>query len=319
MVGYRAAPTRHPGYSRVGLGLLVLGLLLPWAATSATAKEKLLPANVSQMNRTDQRGFQWDPTLQGIISDGTSDCFDSGLILKVNGGDFNPTSAPLQTADGLEFVLFGTIGQIGIVRRLRLDPAVGAMRYVELLENNSKREVRVTVEVHSQLGGSAAMIQTDQGRAIVNGQLEKGETTVVGLHHGGSRPSVMFQLRGARTKDSPVVSVRDNRYFVFTWTVSIPAGRSTAILHSVAQRRWSTPPNAKDYKAELDPLLDPKWSASLPSAVRSVLVNHASSGGASSTLTGKTLAHQEVLGLARSYEVERESDAIVFLERDKPL
>jgi hypothetical protein len=313
----RSSTPGSPTLAIVFLPLLALVLVL--LGGTASAKEKLIKAQPAQMAKTDQRGFNWDPNIQGVLNDGTSDCFDGAMSLKVNGGAFTPTKPPMQTTDGQEYVLSGAVGQIAITRRIRIDPVVGAARYVEVFENKSKRSVRVTAAVHSTLGSSAAGVMTNRSRAVMAGQLQKGETAIFAMHNGGSRPSVIFQLRGAHSKNVPVVTVSNNRQFNITWTLSIPAGRTTAILHSVAQRRWGSPPNAKAMEAELKPMLDAKWAKSLPTALRAVIANHSGATATDGSLTAPALAHEEVLALAKAYEVERGKNATVLIERDKPL
>lgn len=288
-------------------------------ASEATAKEKLVPVAQGQMQRSDQLGFNWDPNAAGVIRDGSNDCFDGAMNLKVNGGPYKSTQAAMQTKDGTEFVLRGQVGDIAVTRRVRLDLVKGAARYVEVLQNKSKRAVTVTLEVTSQLGSSCQTVLTDQGRGVLNGPLEKGESGVIAVHGGGSRPSVLFQLRSPRSKVVPQVQVTNNRSFAFTWTVKIPAGKSAAVLHSVAQRRWSGPPMGKQLKAEFDPFLDRKWAGGLPAAVRSALINHAGSAGGTEALTATQAADEAIKEVARAYDVERGDDSVVLIERDKPL
>ncbi len=296
-----------------------LAALLLALGPDAAAKEKLSPLAAGQMNRSDQLGFNWDPNNQGVIRDGTNDCFDGAMNLRVNGGDFRASQPPMQTKDGLEFVLAGAIGDIGITRRVRLDLAKGAARYVEVLHNKSRRAVTVTLEVKSMLGSSCQTVVTDLGRGVLNGALEKRETGVIAVHGGGSRPGVLFQLRTARSKVVPQVSVQNNRTFAFTWVVKIGAGKTAAVLHSVAQRRWNGPPVGKLLQAEFKPFLDRKWAAGLPSAVRGALVNHQGSGGGAAALTKAVAADTQIKEVAQAYDVERGAESVVLIERDKPL
>jgi hypothetical protein len=211
------------------------------------------------------------------------------------------------------------VGDIAVTRRIRVDLVKGAARYVEVLQNKSRRAVTVTLELTSMLGSSCQTVVTDQGRGVLNGPLAKGESGVIAVHGGGSRPGVLFQLRSPRSKVIPQIQVQNNRTFVVTWIVKIPAGKSAAVLHSVAQRRWNGPPMGKLLKAEFEPFLDRKWAVGLPSAVRSALVNHAGSGGGTASLAVTQPADEAIKEVARAYDVERGEDSIVLIEKDKPL
>ncbi|MDJ0520789.1 MAG: hypothetical protein QNJ90_01805 [Planctomycetota bacterium] len=310
---------RGPVAALLVLSLLSAALLLGPVVRPAEAKEKLKPLATNQMNRGDQLGFNWDPNTQGVIRDGTNDCFDGAMNMKVNGGDFRASGPPMQTKDGGEYVLRGAVGDIAITRRIRLDLVKGAARYVEVLQNKSKRAVTVTLEMRSMLGSSCQQVMTDQGRGVLNGPLEKKESGLIAVHGGGSRPSVLFQLRTPRSKVVPQIQVKSNRTFTFTWVVKIAAGKSAAVLHSVAQRRWGGPPMGKQLKAEFEPFLERKWAAGLPGAVRSALVNHVGSAGGTASLSANRPADQAIREVAAAYEVERGDDSVVLIERDKPL
>ena len=106
-------PFSLPRQFVAGTLFLLTGLLL-----SQAADEALVPARFNPL--TDSRGNRWDINPSGAISDGTNDCFDNGLALRVNGGDV-PFSRPMMTNGGAEYVLTGRSGSLTITRRIRLD------------------------------------------------------------------------------------------------------------------------------------------------------------------------------------------------------
>ena len=103
----------------------VATLLLATSAARCPAvsppAQRLVPAAYGA--RTDSQGFSWDINQQGSIDDGTNDCFDGGLILTVNGQQFQ-TQQSQMTADGSELVLTakrfdaGEAVSIGMVNRV---------------------------------------------------------------------------------------------------------------------------------------------------------------------------------------------------------
>ncbi len=319
--GAQAPAARH-GFRRtlstLTLALLAL-VLLPHPGQEAQAAEKLTPANASQLSRSDQRGFNWDLNVQGVIRDGTNDCFDGAMSLKVNRGAYGSNQAAMQTKSGEELVLQGALGDIAITRRVRLDPALGAVRYVEHLHNKSKKTVTVAVEVTTRLGSSAQTVRTSAGRGFTGGTLEKAETGLIAVHAGGSRPGVLFQLTTPKGQHAPRITVQSNRTFKFTWNLTIAGGQNAAVLHSIAQRRWNGPPLGQPLLDEFKPLLTRTWTADLPKSVRNVLLNHRGVAGASATMTSATSAGDAIKEIAKAYDVDRGEAAVLFIEKDKPL
>jgi len=308
------------GHARRRLLVGLVAILLTLGAVSpgpAGAEEQLTPVAPDHLDRSDQLGYQWDPNVQGVLRDGTNDCFDAAMSLRVGGSSFTGNET-LQTKDGEELVLRGSAGDIAVTRRIRIDLVKGAARYVEVLENKSARSVTTTVEVRTNLGSSAQAVVSDKGRGVLNGPLEKDEVGVVAVQGGGPRPGVLFQLRTPRSNVSPEITVANNRAFTFMWTVEVPAGEAIAFVHTVAQRRWNGPPAGTALEAEFKPFLERTWLAGLPSTVRAAVVNHSGAEGPTA-LVRREPADESIKALAEAYDVKRGEEAVVFFEKEAPL
>lgn len=218
---------------------LATGLLQSWGADEA-----LIPARFNPL--TDNRGNRWDINPSGAISDGTNDCFDNGLTLRVNGGEIS-FSRPMMTADGMEYVFSGRRGNLSVIRRIRLDAGNGALRYLEIFENTGTSPVRLPVTVHTDLGGNAMQI-TDTKDKLFFGNLQKDEGAFIAMQSGGGRPGVVFLVADPKAKVKPTIQIRDNRTFEVNYTLEVPSKSSTAIVHYVAQRLNAS---AQDGKALL--------------------------------------------------------------------
>ena len=159
----RRSPGWHPAFAALLIGALFAG--------PGLAREKLVPVNQAQMKRTDQLGFKWDPTPQGELRDCSNDCFDGAMTLKVNGGSFAPRKQPHATAAQDEFVLEGQVGEISVVRRLRIDMATGAKRRISLELNLGSCETGYEIELgHDQdpAGHPVANSVSGQSAATAN-------------------------------------------------------------------------------------------------------------------------------------------------------
>jgi hypothetical protein len=256
---------------RCGLILALLVAIIDQGAGRVTAQPKLIPARFRQDH--DSMGFRWDIYQNGSINDGTNDCFDGGLILHVNGQQFQPIQQ-LMTADGSEFVLSSKIGTIDVTRRVKLHPKLAFVRYVESFTNSGRVPAALTVLIFSNMGGSPSAVSFDSGRPAI-GQLGKKESSVVYFENPGSgRPSAMFYLAGTRSSTRPqVMSAQNSDDLRFTYALTVPAGKTVSIVHAVAQRRFAAIPDPKAFAKMTKPLRARTFLRDLPAALRRTIVN----------------------------------------------
>ena len=90
--------------------LLLLGLVLSPPVVSGS--DGLVDLDPERLNRTDNKGLAWDPQADGMLRDGSNDCFDGGLELTVNEKTFTPNLARKMTPDASELVLHGRLAGV---------------------------------------------------------------------------------------------------------------------------------------------------------------------------------------------------------------
>jgi len=276
--------------------LLVCVFLGPPAWARARAIQKLVPANFA--HKTDSMGFRWDIQRTGIINDGTSDCFDNGAALMVNGQPFNATSA-MMTADGQELVLKANIRGLEVTRRIKVDVKACGARYIEVFKNTGRGSQTVAVGLRSYLGGSCQTVVSETG-GFTPMALGKKDSGVLAVQHPQTqRPSVLFCLAGSRSKVKPALAISSNRTFQFNYSLAVPAGKTVSLLHTVAQRRVGAPPDAKTLATMFQPFKSRKWVRDVPSAVRRTIVNMRGFVGVSGAAP-ELLTTLEQLGIERA-------------------
>lgn len=263
------------------LGLLVLG-------RSLEAGENLVPANQNLMFFNDQRGMRWDIQQDGSINDGNNDCFDGAMFLHINGQRCYQQQQPMMTADGAELVLelrcqnSPRAGQnLRIVRRIRPDPKLGAVRYIDMVTNTTGAEVTVQVMLCSSTGGNCQNAISTGGRANPT-TLENRETGVIGVQQAdGQRPSVLWVLARRSGKEKPQLLIQNNRTFNFTWALKIPANASQAVTSTISQMPGPVNTDAKNLAELTRPFEVSTWIKDVPAEVRKALINAPGGGGGS--------------------------------------
>jgi hypothetical protein len=214
--------------------VLPLGSLLLLINTVSAGEEKLVPAQFNQ--RTDSSGAIWDIQPHGTVSNGTNDCFDTGMMLMVNGRNFSPNGGQ-QTQDGNELVLTAQFAQISVTRRVLIDAKRQTVRYLELVTNNGKAAQKVALEIRSNLGGQAQQSLWNDGNLAVTGALPKKCVALAAIHQpGNQRPGVVWLIGDSRASVPPTVDIRDQYSYMTRYALDIPPQKTVAVLHYVLQR-----------------------------------------------------------------------------------
>ena len=275
-------------------------MAIPALAWAAGAGRGLVPANVAP--RADGMGFQWDIQPDGQVMDGSDDAFDSGLVLMVNGRPFQPTQAPMMTADGAEYVLTSKLGNIEVTRRVKVDAKAAAVRYIDSARNTGNAAASVSLMVNSPLGGNCQTWVSDLGAPTPAGIGPKECGVLAIQRQGTSRPSILFCVAGPGSKVKPSLAVQNQTVFQFTYNLAVPAGRTASIFHAVAQRRVGGQPDPKTLAGLFQPMRSKAFIHDVPADLRRTIVNLGSftgGGDGGGGVDERMLATLQKLGVER--------------------
>ncbi len=259
----------------------------------------LVRARFNQVN--DAMGFRWDVDQQGGINDGTNDCFDGGMYLRVNGNQFGPNDHKM-VPDASEYFISGQIANLQVTRRVRVDVQRGGARFIEVLTNpHASNAVSASVDIVTNLGGQAGGAFTSSGKPFAGGTLGKDDVGFfMAAQAANSRPSVMFLVGDGRGSVKPQITIENNRQITVRYAVTIKPRETVALYHVVAQRQGggggasATQAFETFYKRRhLQP--------SVPKSLAKALLNVRIAGGA---VDGERLT-QRALTIAEDAGVER--------------
>lgn len=243
---------------------------------AAAQKEALVPANFAP--KTDSLGFLWDIQQQGYVQNGTNGTFGNACLLQVQGSNYSPQQPVMMTKDGEFIINLSTAGRmpsLQLSRRVKVDTKGAFVRYVEILRNAGTASLTVPVTLVTQLGnGPCQAVVSDSGQPLAGGLGKDSGIVGVANPQNGPQNSVLFYLAASGAKLKPAVQVQSNYSFQFTYSVTIPAGKTVAILHCVGQRSLTGVPDAKALAELFRPFRSSRLTSDLPSDVRKALANH---------------------------------------------
>ncbi|MFT0859063.1 VWA domain-containing protein [Ancylobacter sp. G4_0304] len=189
----------------------------------------------------DTRGFLWDFTNYGTVSNGTSDAFDGAANLTIGDGvrsqSFSPHISYLENGDR-EHVVPGytPILDVAVVRKGYV-PSSGAAyaRFTEFLTNTTSSTITRTLTLSTNLGsdGSTRILSTSSGDTTFS----TGDNWIVtdDATSGGGDPAVLhlFSINGAALRPSNVSLSGDN--LTYSFNVTLRPGETKAFVHFMAQ------------------------------------------------------------------------------------
>ena len=181
----------------------------------------------------DDFGSTWDVQWDGSIGDGGNDLYDGGGRLFVNNA--NQYMAPNQQAtidaSRNEVILPPVMmGQVRVSRRVQAMKALGAVRFVEILENPSGTPIRVQLRAYFNMGGSV-----QQAIPLVDEKRGKGP---VGYAIGDQSNAVAMIGAGRGSKVLPRFQYQFNNDNVdLFYDVDVPARQTAVIVHCQLRRK----------------------------------------------------------------------------------
>jgi len=185
----------------------------------------------------DSANYKWDIYHGGYVNDGSSDAFDGGNRMDVNGVYYdqgNPTKLRLNSR---EMTLpIQSIGLLNVSRKLYVPADDKYVRYLDIIENTSGTEQVATVRIYGNLGSdsSTAVIATSDGDTSV----EASDYYVLSDDScsGCGDPAVgrLYGTLSGGEGEGRSASLSGDNYST-THTLTIPAGGRRILMHYVVQ------------------------------------------------------------------------------------
>ncbi len=267
--------------------LLLLGgaqLAIPAAlvAGEALTAASVLPAKLGQGNGnlqvSDGQGGTWQFEYQGTL-DGRS--VNNMHYLRIdNAWNFNAQNQPQVTSDGQEGVATANFNTLQIVRRVRSMPALGLVRLVDIFINNGPKAVTHTISLQSTVNWSPVQVLGDSGQVVTTTLAAKDSCLALPVptnYQPHGYRDLLFGVCSPKSKRKPTIQAQNN-LVTLSWQLTIPAGRTVALVHAVTDRAFGTAANPKAVKAALAGMRARAFLADLPAPLRKVLVNWGGGG-----------------------------------------
>lgn len=269
---------------------IVAGLVAIVAA-SAAAQEKGIHIEdgktvSSSWYINDAAGFRWDISSNGQVGDGTNDCYDGGMQLRIGGAYFNSPGQAKMAKDGREIELGPwTNGNLKIWRRIYVDDKIGYCRWIDIFENNAAETQSINLQYYSNMGGTTAATFSTSGKAELN-EKDWGVVTGYDASSGGGRPVVMHIWGNKGSKLMPKFRfTRGNDEFNYDVPLKVPGRKTMAVCMFEAQRNSMA--DAQKLIGEFNPK---KELAKVSPALRKIIANM---GGAMLVLGNLDLPRNE--------------------------
>ena len=189
-----------------------------------------LPTTLNDVN-----GFIWDIQRDGNINNGTSDAYDGGMRLIIDGQQFGQFATGSLTINDRQ-VTIGNFGASGLnVRRSIYVPSDQAfVRYLDAFSNPTNADIAVQIQINTNLGsdGGTVIVSTTDGDATI----EPTDTWVVtdDASDGAGDPSLAHVTAGAGGSIIPVIAAPLGS-ILYTYDITVPANSRAIIMHFDSQ------------------------------------------------------------------------------------
>lgn len=266
------------GKRRIANGGLIAATACMCLASSAFAGTTRTWVPFSQSYKTDAKGFRWDINNYGSVYRGQNNCFANGMLLQVNGNNFQSNASTGQMSpDGTWIRLNWNYSSLAVTRWINVDLKAGCARYLDVFHNPTASPIGVTINYNSNLRSNPHAIITDKGVSNPP-SLGKKESGLVFLRAQGnaSRPSVLYYLGGPNSKLKPNLNLSGRSTIQFSYPITVPAGKRVSLLHALAQRNLHQGvPDKKKLAGLFKPLRSTRWLKNIPRAERKTILDFA--------------------------------------------
>ena len=239
----------------------------------------LVPYN--QAPHTDKLGYEWNIEQNGILNRPNSgNSIISGCAALMIGNQQFYCNQPMATPDGRELFLQGSqpLGGMTVTRRIRFLDKEGGVRYMEQFTNSLGRDTAITIELRHNFSGGGRNFITDRARPY-GGKLEENESGIIVLPGQGNSgsSSVILTASTPRGTDKPRIAGRNQYQLSFFHTITVPAGKTASIIHTIGQVKTSLTPDEEELQKLFRPLALSRMTREIPRDVAVTIVNLKSS------------------------------------------
>lgn len=276
---------------------LMTGMLLLQLCTAHGQLPGLVPLN--PQSRTDKQGNEWYVEQNGMLSrNGGGSSILSGSMMLMVGTEQFYCNQPMATPDGKEMVLMGQQPMHGLLvtRYVRFLEKEGGMRYLEMFANTTTRDIIATIELRNNFSSQVKATLTNEGRPN-NGTLGKNESGIVFAPGTLSMNGYLYTLCAPHSSEKPRIATQNQYQTSFLYSFTVPAGKSSAILHTVTQAKLSVRPDAADLEKIFKPFALSRHLKDIPKGALEQLINLRANGSDAVDLAN--WFPNEILGVKR--------------------
>lgn len=219
-------------------------------------------------------GFRYDLSNNGEMNaggtpDGASRSYFGAYYLVLNGVYFQPYFEEGTSEEGGRQARVGTFGMSGLyVTRKVFSPAGGGFaRYLEVLTNPTDADITV------QLRADHHLSSYDTTRVVVAPSATGNRYAVTDGGANAVNPALAFVFAGPGAAAVAARFTDESYYQTYSWSVTIPAGQTRALMHFAVQRAAADAAGAQAQAEALVNLTDPRALDHLSAAERSQVVN----------------------------------------------
>ena len=185
---------------------------------------------------TDADAFIWDVMTDGRINNGTSDAYDGGLVLSVDGVQYPAAERAVELQAGRELRLRRQIlSDLDVYRRVFVSDVEGFARFLEIFENPTNAPITATVLLATNLGsdGGTVIVTTSSGDAVV----DNADRFIVSddASNGGGDPTLAHVFTGPNGTVQPASVTAPLGRINYSFSVEVPAQGRAILMHFASQ------------------------------------------------------------------------------------
>ena len=217
--------------------------------------------------------FIWDIQRDGDISNGTSDAYDGGLRLRIDGASYpsfnQAVIAPFTTGSEVR-IGPAPLSGLNVSRRIFVPNDQAFARFLEVLDNPSADPITVRLRIATNLGSdsSTQIIATsdgDESFTVVDDWLITDDSRTT-----SGDPTMLHMFSGPGAAIEPIVATLSGDDISYEFDVTVPPGERRVIMHFAAQ---NPNPTVALALADTLPLLPGSTSTGMSLEIQGQVVN----------------------------------------------